>query len=105
MLVRCKECSQVVEVSMLTEHLLMECENRDNYSQCSQCSEAINESERKQHRSECRIILEGCNRCPLCHDNLEDEEICWKKHLMGEKPCIKNTRIKTQVQKQVTIHI
>lgn len=48
-------------------------------------------------------LAEGCNRCPLCHSNLEDEELCWKKHLMGEQPCPMNNRVKHQVQKQVTI--
>lgn len=49
-------------------------------------------------------LTEGCNRCPLCHDNIEDEESSWKTHLMGEKPCSKNTRIK-HTHKQVTIQI
>lgn len=44
-------------------------------------------------------------RCPLCHDNIELEENCWKKHLMGESPCTKNTRIKFYNQKQVKIQI
>ncbi|XP_063905541.1 centrosomal protein of 104 kDa isoform X1 [Zophobas morio] len=105
MLVRCKECSQVVEVSMLTEHLLMECERRESYTQCSQCSEAVKISDIKHHVTSCRGLVEGYNRCPLCHENLEDEEMCWKKHLMGEKPCPKNTRIKVQVQKTVTIQV
>ncbi|XP_008195174.2 centrosomal protein of 104 kDa [Tribolium castaneum] len=105
MLVRCKECSQVVEVSMLMEHLLMECERRKNYTQCSQCSEAVKISEIKHHATTCRGLADGYNRCPLCHENFEDEELCWKKHLMGERPCPKNTRIKMQAQKQVTIQV
>lgn len=90
---------------MLTEHLLMECERRENYTQCSQCSEAVKIAEIKQHVASCRGLTEGHNRCPLCHENLEDEELCWKKHLMGDKPCLKNTRIKMQPQKQVTIQV
>lgn len=49
-------------------------------------------------------LTEGCNRCPLCHENIEDEEFSWKIHLMGEKPCSKNTRIKIS-QKQVKIQV
>lgn len=105
MLVRCRECSQVVEVSMLIEHLLMECEHRESYTQCSQCSEAVKIEDIKYHVSSCRGLIDGYNRCPLCHEDLEDEESCWKKHLMGEKPCPKNTRIKVQQQKQVTIQV
>lgn len=92
-------------MAMLTEHLLMECERRDNYTQCSQCSEAVKISDIKHHVSSCRGTVEGMNRCPLCHEDLEDEENCWKKHLMGDKHCLKNTRIKVQVQKTVTIQI
>lgn len=50
-------------------------------------------------------LLEGCVRCPLCHGNIEDEPLCWKNHLMGEKPCMKNTRLKNSNSKQVTIQV
>lgn len=53
MLVRCKECSQVVEVATLTEHLLVECEKHQDYTQCSQCSEAIRIDEIQNHSTEC----------------------------------------------------
>ncbi|XP_022908235.1 centrosomal protein of 104 kDa [Onthophagus taurus] len=102
MLVRCKACSQVVEVSALTEHLLMECEQKEQYTQCSQCTEAVRLDEYNSHSDECLELVEGCNRCPLCHGNMEDEENSWRNHLMGDKPCSKNTRIKNSL-KQVTI--
>lgn len=54
MLIRCKECNQVVEVSTVTEHLLMECEKREEYFQCSQCSEAFKIIEKQQHANGCR---------------------------------------------------
>lgn len=54
MLVRCKECSQVVEVATLTEHLLTECDLHENYTQCSQCSEAIKLGNFQQHLAECK---------------------------------------------------
>lgn len=53
MLVRCQACSQVVEVSALTEHLLMECENREQYTQCSQCTEAVKLDEYDCHSNKC----------------------------------------------------
>ncbi|XP_074035706.1 centrosomal protein of 104 kDa isoform X2 [Leptinotarsa decemlineata] len=105
MLVRCKNCSQVIEVSTLTEHLLAECEQRERYTQCSQCSEAVKTENYERHRGECKELSESCNRCPLCHENLELEDNCWKIHLMGEKPCPKNTRIKVLHQKQVKIKV
>lgn len=105
MLVRCAECSQVVEVAALTDHILMDCEHRENYTQCAQCTEPVRLDELQEHELCCTEIAEGCNRCPLCHENLEDEEFVWKKHLMGERPCTKNARIKTTITKQVKIRI
>lgn len=53
MLVRCKECNQVVEVATLTEHLLMECEQRELYTQCSQCTEAVKLDSYEHHGNRC----------------------------------------------------
>ncbi|KAF5301114.1 hypothetical protein FQR65_LT08944 [Abscondita terminalis] len=103
MLVRCIECSQVVEVAALYEHLLMECEQKEFYVQCSRCTEAIKLDSFDKHSSTCKEITEACSRCPLCHADIDDEENNWKTHLMGEKPCIKNARVKHQ--KQVKIQI
>lgn len=49
-------------------------------------------------------LAEGCNRCPLCHENIDEEDIGWKNHLMGDKPCQKNSRIKINF-KQVKIQV
>lgn len=53
MLVRCKECSQVVEVATLSEHLLMECDQREHYTQCPQCSEAMHLDRFEEHTKIC----------------------------------------------------
>lgn len=53
MLVRCGECSQVVEVASLSEHLVMECERREHYIQCSQCTEAIRINNYEEHATDC----------------------------------------------------
>ncbi|CAH1181270.1 unnamed protein product [Phyllotreta striolata] len=103
MLIRCKECSQVVEVSTLIEHLLMECDKRGEYSQCSGCSEAYKACEKQAHGDTCKELSENCNRCPLCHENLTVDEDCWRVHLMGDNPCPKNARIKLVKQKHVKI--
>ncbi|CAG9813741.1 unnamed protein product [Phaedon cochleariae] len=105
MLVRCKVCSQVIEVSALMEHLLAECEQHEQYTQCSQCSEAVRNENFQNHIKTCKELTESCIRCPLCHENLELEENCWRNHLMGENPCSKNTRIKILQQKQVKIQV
>lgn len=120
MLVRCKECSQVVEVSNLIEHLLNECEQKDLYMQCPQCSEAVKLGTSETHSQSCSgedtkrslivvkkcllvELTDGCGRCPLCHSNVEIEVFGWRKHLMGDRPCPMNMRVKCQQQKQVTI--
>ncbi|XP_025832846.1 centrosomal protein of 104 kDa [Agrilus planipennis] len=102
MLIRCQECSQVIEVATLCEHLIMDCEQREHYTQCSQCTEAVKVANFETHSKECSELTEACNRCPLCHANLEDQEEIWRKHLMGDNPCPMNKRIKNQ-GKQVTI--
>ncbi|CAG9766448.1 unnamed protein product [Ceutorhynchus assimilis] len=106
MLVRCKYCSQVVEVATLTEHLLMECEQTDRFMQCTQCTEAVNkEKYHVEHLRECVELPEGFTRCPLCHKNLESNDLCWKNHFMGLNLCQKNTRVKSSTPKQVTIQV
>lgn len=54
MLIRCQECSQVVEVSTLVEHLLMDCEKHEKYVQCQGCSEAVKSEFLEQHTSKCK---------------------------------------------------
>lgn len=54
MLVRCKDCSQVVEVSAMIEHLLMDCEKREKYVQCEGCTDAVKTELLHQHSSECK---------------------------------------------------
>lgn len=58
MLVRCQECSQVIEVSALVEHLLMECEKHEKYIQCQVCSEAVKTEILEQHVIQCTGNLE-----------------------------------------------
>ncbi|XP_066262191.1 centrosomal protein of 104 kDa isoform X2 [Euwallacea similis] len=105
MLVRCKHCNQVVEVATLTEHLMMECEKHETFKQCSQCTEAVNKEKNQVHLTECSDLPEGYTRCPLCHKNLETNELCWKNHFMGTNLCAKNARVKSVNSKQVTIQL
>lgn len=57
MLVRCKECNQVVEITTLVDHLIMECEQREHYMQCSQCTEAVRLEEYENHSDFCIGML------------------------------------------------
>ncbi|XP_060527673.1 centrosomal protein of 104 kDa isoform X2 [Cylas formicarius] len=103
MLVRCSACNQVVEVAALTDHLVTECEQHLSYTQCSGCTEAVKIEKYQEHR--CKELTEGCTRCPLCHEDLDTDELCWKNHFTGQSPCTKNTRIKSVHSKQVKIQV
>jgi hypothetical protein len=48
---------QVVEISSLTEHLLTECDKRDEFGKCHRCSEAVPMEELPRH-----IKARECNR-------------------------------------------
>ncbi|XP_071146725.1 centrosomal protein of 104 kDa-like isoform X3 [Mytilus edulis] len=94
MLKRCTNCKQVVEIATYTDHLLNECEAKNNYSKCNRCTEAIPKSEYDQHVSEksCNAAKSSSNHCPLCHQNVSSGEDGWKNHLMGKDGCKQNPR-------------
>ncbi|XP_020013962.1 centrosomal protein of 104 kDa isoform X2 [Castor canadensis] len=100
MLMRCGHCRQVVEISSLTEHLLTECDKRDEFGKCHRCSEAVPMEELPRHikARECNPAKPEklANRCPLCHENFTPGEEAWKAHLMGPAGCTMNLR-KTHV--------
>jgi hypothetical protein len=72
MLKRCTNCKQVVEIATYTDHLLNECEAKNNYSKCNRCTEAIPKSEYDSHVSEksCngKLILERVENFASCNE-------------------------------------
>ncbi|NWJ02931.1 CE104 protein, partial [Crypturellus undulatus] len=96
MLTRCEHCKQVVEIASLTEHLLTECDKKDNFGKCQRCSEALPKDELPKHikSKTCNFAKpeEVANHCPLCHDNFSPGEEAWKSHLMGKDGCRMNLR-------------
>ncbi|KAM3824187.1 centrosomal protein of 104 kDa isoform 1-T1 [Vipera latastei] len=96
MLTRCDFCKQVVEIASLTEHLLTECEKKENFAKCSRCCEALPKEELARHAKgrACNPAKSEkvANRCPLCHDNFTPGEEAWKVHLMGRDGCRMNPR-------------
>ncbi|XP_027699696.1 centrosomal protein of 104 kDa-like isoform X2 [Vombatus ursinus] len=103
MLTRCEHCKQVVEIASLTEHLLTECDKRDEFGKCHRCCEAILKEELPKH-----IKIKACNparseklanRCPLCHENFTPGEEAWKSHLTGPAGCTMNLRKAYYLQK------
>uniref|UniRef100_A0A5F8GC19 Centrosomal protein of 104 kDa n=1 Tax=Monodelphis domestica TaxID=13616 RepID=A0A5F8GC19_MONDO len=103
MLTRCEHCKQVVEIASLTDHLLTECDKRDDFGKCHRCCEAILKEELPRH-----IKIKACNparseklanRCPLCHENFTPGEEAWKSHLTGPAGCTMNLRKVYHLQK------
>ncbi|XP_069893277.1 centrosomal protein of 104 kDa isoform X1 [Dipodomys merriami] len=96
MLTRCGHCRQVVEISSLTEHLLTECDKREEFGKCHRCSEAVPKEELPRHikAKECNPAKSEklANRCPLCHENFTPGEEAWKAHLMSPAGCTMNLR-------------
>ncbi|XP_078696734.1 centrosomal protein of 104 kDa-like isoform X3 [Branchiostoma floridae x Branchiostoma belcheri] len=96
MLRRCQHCKQVVEIAGLTEHLLTECDQSDNFQQCPRCTEAIPKEEYDEHNrlKQCVVAKpeKVANHCPLCHQNIPPGEEGWKTHLMGKDGCKNNPR-------------
>ncbi|XP_063001151.1 centrosomal protein of 104 kDa [Elgaria multicarinata webbii] len=96
MLTRCDFCKQVVEIASVTEHLLTECDKKDNFGKCPRCCEALPKDELPRH-----VKGKACNpakpekvanHCPLCHENFTPGEEAWKVHLMGKDGCRMNLR-------------
>ncbi|XP_043197628.1 centrosomal protein of 104 kDa-like [Amphibalanus amphitrite] len=90
MLLRCKNCKQVVEVASYTEHLLSECKDHENYRYCKTCHEAIPVQDYDAHiyANNCKPGRSGPagNRCPLCHQNTPPYDAGWRSHLVAECP-------------------
>uniref|UniRef100_A0A8D0GX11 Centrosomal protein of 104 kDa n=1 Tax=Sphenodon punctatus TaxID=8508 RepID=A0A8D0GX11_SPHPU len=96
MLTRCEHCKQVVEIASLTEHLLTECDKRDNFGKCLRCCEALPKEDLPKHVKGkiCNPAKpeKVANHCPLCHENFTPGEEAWKSHLMGKDSCKMNLR-------------
>ncbi|KDO27607.1 hypothetical protein SPRG_06875 [Saprolegnia parasitica CBS 223.65] len=98
MLTQCKMCGQVIEISTLNEHLLVECELKQNHKECPRCHEAITLKYFNQHVQENDCVPmpdpNDGNRCPLCHDDIGPRKRGWKTHLLHER-CPQNPRTTT----------
>jgi len=96
MLTSCAQCEQVIEVSMLNDHLLNECEMKYNHQKCPRCWEAIASQFFEQHvkRGACVPAqpLNKASRCPICHKDVKAGEEGWREHILEGSGCPKNPR-------------
>lgn len=84
-------------MAVQNEHLLTECQYKNNYKKCPRCSEAVNvtiqqENELHFKQKQCLPFDKKGQRCPLCHTNIGLGEEIWKEHLMSPNGCVKNNR-------------
>jgi len=97
MLTQCPACQQVIEISTLYDHLLVECEENTEgrFRRCERCGEVIPGDQWDAHSRDqsCTPAQppEVANRCPLCHVDIEPEAEGWLKHLL-DQGCPKNPR-------------
>ncbi|NXI28922.1 CE104 protein, partial [Sterrhoptilus dennistouni] len=107
MLTRCEHCKQMLEIASLTEHLLTDCDKRDNFGKCPRCREAVPREELPRH-----IKSKIChpakpenvaNHCPLCHENFPPGEEAWKSHLMDRDGCKMNQRRTSPMNKTILV--
>ncbi|KAI9007147.1 hypothetical protein BC832DRAFT_432104 [Gaertneriomyces semiglobifer] len=88
MLMNCSLCKLIVEIPMLTDHRLKDCDRKADWRRCPRCKEAVKCTEFAAHIAThaCRPAPTdpGVHRCPLCHQDVPDDEDGWKVHLMQD---------------------
>ncbi|NWZ68015.1 CE104 protein, partial [Acrocephalus arundinaceus] len=107
MLTRCEHCKQMLEIATLTEHLLTDCDKKDNFGKCPRCREAVPKDELPRHIKS-RICHPAkpenvANHCPLCHENFPPGEEAWKSHLMDKDGCKMNQRRASSMNKTILV--
>ena len=75
----------------MSDHLLMECENKGDYMECSVTRLAIAKAEFTawENSNMCVEPPHGCSVCSLCKDVVADDG--WKAHLVNECPANERT--------------
>jgi centrosomal protein CEP104 len=92
MLICCTECKQVVEIPTLREHLLEECEFRDQFRPCPKCGDALHSKEFNTHVASCKSARPSrAPKCALCHAEVGQDRDGWLRHLL-EDGCPSNPR-------------
>lgn len=95
-LMACPRCQQVIEIATYPEHLLDECDYKEEYQPCNTCGQAILSEEMEQHVVSDQCVPhppnEDTNRCPLCLTDIEPGKEGWLVHLLDAPGCPKNPR-------------
>ena len=84
-LVSCRHCTQVVNISSYTDHLLSQCQAA-RHKQCPRCKMAILKENYDRHVQEYTCDpskpLSEASRCPLCSEDIPPGNEGWITHLM-----------------------
>ncbi|KAJ3185062.1 hypothetical protein HDU87_002628 [Geranomyces variabilis] len=90
-LTHCPKCKLIVEIPLLTDHLVRDCESAANVPmrKCPRCTEAVKNSDFAAHtaKKKCRVADPHAQRCPLCHVDVEGGEQGWRDHLVTGDGC------------------
>ena len=68
MLMQCENCKQIIEISNLNNHLLNECDFKENYIKCNRCKQVVEKNSLNEHR-----INDNC---------FDINEDIWKIHFL-----------------------
>ena len=88
----CIACAQVVEIGGLSDHLLTECDHKDDFILCETTGLAIrtNDFDKWSSSAKCTQPPSNCMYCPLCLEPVKDDDDAWRQHLMYQ--CSRNAR-------------
>ncbi|KAI3387338.1 hypothetical protein SNEBB_003860 [Seison nebaliae] len=107
LMMRCDECKQITEITALSEHRRTECEKKNEFETCRNCTLSIKKSEMSSHTNSKKCVrmkdLTNSMICPLCQKVLSEKgEESWKKHLMSDSSdaCNQNARRLPFLKKQ-----
>lgn len=78
-----------------TTQISGDCKNKQNYTLCKICTEALPKKLYEHHKKakECIAPAKNTVRCPLCHQDVENiVDDGWKVHLLNFKQCPGNER-------------
>lgn len=94
LLAPCPACAQVLEIAALPDHLLDECDHKEDYVPCDVTGLAIRAEEFDAWKisRKCVPPPDNCFYCPMCLTAVNDSNDDWKQHLV--KACRQNLRIK-----------
>ena len=84
MYIKCEKCFINIEIQKLNEHRGNECKFKSEYKLCKNCKEFILKNEFDLHKKNKCFLNKCCVKCPLCHQDLNDSEDNFYRHLVTQ---------------------